>query len=141
MKILKMLGIIAFWGSLFALPSLFVEDVSLAAEQAIRGHDIHAARSGYRYKSRSNGRLYYSYDYRYSTSGHPGYKYNGYRLSSTRGNALHLRATFTGDVIGSQYIDLDDLTLNQALPDPPDVNINLSQSSDSKKALVRWNID
>lgn len=143
MKILKMLGIIAFWCSLFVLPSFFVEDISLAAEQAIRGHDIHGATSARSYWDRNSRTRRYTTDTRVSIYGHPGYEYSTYRTYNMQGNILQVKnihSTPTGHT-SALFVDLDDLTLNQALPDPPDVNLNISQSSDSKKALVRWNID
>ena len=133
MKLLKLSAMGAFFCSLFILPNLVIDDVSLGAEEAIRGHDFYQTISSNRFGNSQS---------EFSISGYPPYRYDRKRERYSANNVLRVRALKSGvDGYPGGYIDLDDLTLNQALPDPPNVNLNISQSSDSKKALVRWNID
>jgi len=116
MNMFRILMLGTLFSTLFTLPSFIVQNASLSAEQAIRGRSIW-------HDPDWDGPLRGSY------SSHSG----RWELSCTNGLLVN------GGKGG--YINLDHLTLNQALPDPPNVNLNISQSSDSKKALVRWNID
>ena len=137
MKLLNPFAIGAFFCSLFLLPSFIIEEASLQAEQAIQGRTIGLSRvtSGRSLYSSGGSRTFpdYTNSSRQITNGLVVYTYN---QSSRSG-----RRTVPASTKKSGYVNLNELSLNQALPDPPDVNLNISQSSDSKKALVRWNID
>ena len=119
MNMFRILMLGTLFSTLFTLPSFIVQNASLSAEQAIRGRNIKV--------DESDG----TFEGIYGGSGSGRGQYSNCLL-------VYGGRWVTGDI---GFVKLDELSLNQALPDPPDVNLNISQSSDSKKALVRWNID
>lgn len=118
MNLFRIIFLGALFSTLFTLPSFIVQDASLNAEQAIRGKNIQVDESDGDFEGWYGG----------SGSGHRRYS-----------NCLLVYGGESFSPIG--FVKFNELSLNQALPDPPNVNLNISQSSDSKKALVRWNID
>ena len=131
MKHTRKIGLFALLAGASILPSFLVKDAALSAEAAIKGRTI------YSYNSGLDGRAY-SYD-------------AGRGRSEQVSNGLFVRVgSYSGEdgsdryyshANGTGFIDLNDLTVNQALPEAPVVNLNLSESPNSGKTLVRWNID
>ena len=130
MKHTRKIGLFALLAGASILPSVLVEDAALDAVPAIKGQSI---QGGGRYGS----------DYTYGT----GTRWEP--LATSNGLLLSCKLIIDeGDsespdrIVGvSGFIDLNDLTVNQALPEAPVVQLNLSESPTSGKTLVRWNID
>ena len=131
MKHTRKIGLFSLLAGASILPSVLVEDAALSGEAAIKGQSVYGS------TDREDGFYAYGVGRRRS----PTVTSNGL-VVEIRVNRESIDGGGYGDVYGAYgFVDLNDLTVNQALPEAPVVQLNLSESPTSGKTLVRWNID
>ena len=127
MKHTRKIGLFALLAGASILPSVLVDDAALSAKAAIKGRTIYYT-GGYKSGRSSSS---WGADASYNPPG----RYS--RSTSTVRNGL-----LAGIYGTNAIVNLDHLTVNQALPEPPVVQLNISESTDNPgKTKVRWHID
>lgn len=135
MKYTRSIGLCALLAGASILPSVVVEDAALDAKAAIKGRTLYINTSSAGWGSQTNSLSYSSS--RTTKHTYPNtlivYGTQAYASRST---------SFSPRTASGFYIDLDELSVNQALPEPPVVQLNISESDTTPgKTRVRWHID